>query len=261
MKLLFASLVWLPLFALSQSTLPAKKYHFLSVSFGGGPAYPTGTISKKSDKENLLGKYKSGGSFRFNIEGYFKEKLGLGLGMDYGFYKLNNQLLADSIMGHFAGKRVYKNYIPEEVLLVRGAVYGCISGYFKLGTRCIIQPKINFGGGFLSYSYSPVISYSDNNGREQDSWMDGSTISYASIVPELAIKFILVKGKWADLALDGSVNYFYYTPAFTITEFKGDTYSSFSTYQTTDFMKLKGPLSYIGTHLGVTWLFKVKRKN
>jgi hypothetical protein len=237
----------------------ANKFHFLSAGIAGGPNYGIGSISKNSAKRNELGKFAGGGGFKIEVDAIIKEKYGLGIGLDYGFNGLKNHALQDSIYAALKNKKINSGDIPDNPLLIMGRFFIGASYYFKFGERLMIQPKIEFGIGLIAYDYTAMIDYNDNATRMLATY-DGNSVSVTTLVPELNFKYIFFRRNWLDLALNLGANYYYAKPAFSINENKGEFFEAFNTYQDRNFMTVKGSLSLINTHIGLTWLFKLRRR-
>ena len=243
------------------SQVHGRSNYFLNVQASTGTSKALGSFSKNSSKTNEIGKYQWSFGINLRVDAVFKNKYTFGLAIDYDFCVLKNDYLntqlnqkfapkKDSVISGLAGNGGF-DMIIERYSLSASKIYQ--------KKNFVFQPKIYLSLYHIIYSYdaSYIVEELEATGGQ----MEPKTYTYSSddafalnLVPELNVKYIILKKTWLHLAINFGLRFTYVSPKFRISEEKRD-FASFNSATTSAYTTVKDPVLLLNGNLGVQWLF------
>lgn len=261
LKSLFLTLVVLIFAEYSFSQVHGRSNYFLNVQASTGSSKALGSFSKNSSKANEIGKYQWSFGINLRVDAVFKNKYTLGVAIDYDFCVLKNDYLNTKLNQKFAPKKDSVIFSPAgnegfDMIIER---YSLSASKIYQKNNLIFQPKIYLGVYHMLYSYYASYTVQELDGTSGQT--ESKTYTYASddaftlnLVPELNVKYIILKKTWLDLAINFGLRFSYVSPKFRINEEKRD-FASYNSTATSLYTTVKGPILLLNGNLGVQWLF------
>lgn len=243
------------------SQVHGRSNYFLNVQASTGTSKALGSFSKNSSKTNEIGKYQWSFGINLRVDAVFKNKYTLGLAIDYDFCVLKNNFLAAKLDQKFAPKKDSIIFSPSgntgfDMIIER---YSLSASKIYQKNNLIFQPKIYLGVYHILYNY--YASYTVEELEGTSGQIESRTYTYSSddaftlsLVPELNVKYIILKKTWLDLAINFGLRFTYVSPKFRINEEKRE-FASYNSTTTSAYTSLKAPIVLLNGNLGVQWLF------
>jgi len=246
--------------------LPIKAYsqldsaYFMGVHIEVGPSFALGSFSKYSATPNSLGKNIIGLNVNADAEIFLKNKYVLSFGLNGIACMFKN----DSLSKYIKRKRsniVDPSYGTDSVgiAVITGMSIG-LSRLFVLG-NFVLEPKVLLNAGYIYYEFTlsyPVINSSGIGPGSYNYTL--KDCAYATIIPELNMKYFFKRKRKLDVALNIGISYNYYMPKVTILEsFSNNSQSSYSGGNSNHyFSTINGKMSFLNVHGGLTLYLKKK---
>lgn len=243
------------------SQVHGRSNYFLNVQASTGSSKALGSFSKNSSKANEIGKYQWSFGINLRVDAVFKNKYTLGLAIDYDFCVLKNDYLTTKLNQKFAPKKdsVISGLEGNggfDMIIER---YSLSASKIYQKKNFVFQPKIYLSLYHILYSYNA--SYIVRELEATGGQMESKTYRYSSddaftlnLVPELNVKYIILKKTWLDLAINFGLRFTYVSPKFRINEEKRD-FASYNSASTSAYTSVKDPILLLNGNLGVQWLF------
>ena len=196
-----------------------------------GVSKPVGSFSKNSSNYNDFGKANVGLNIKAGAEYFINPKNAISIDFDYVFFfNATNDSLSAIVKRRVDSYNV--PYIEAGDQKTDISMAHIMIGYSRLFNfkRFTIQTRINAGTAAFGYDYTAAYALTNaltTSTSITPSSINLTTISYSfndqryfTLKPELLLKTILQKRKYADLALSFGIGYFYARPNMTLIEDK-----------------------------------------